>query len=67
MLNNDPLSNVRNTDWHDFYIQTTDLYLCDETTILAAHGEAPTEVAKAYVYGIYESRKRVSLLSGARF
>ena len=67
MLNNDPLSNVKNTNWHDFYIETTDLYLCDEPTIVLAHDEAPTEAAKAYIYGIYESRKRISLLSGTRF
>lgn len=67
MLNGDPLSNVKNTNWHEFYIQNTDLYLCDERTIENAHEEAPTEVAKAYIYGIYESRRRNSVLAGTHF
>lgn len=67
MLNHDPLMNLVNTDWHEFYIQNTDLYLCDQNTLEDAHEEAPTEIAKAYIYGIYESRKRNSVLAGTHF
>ena len=67
MLNHDPLMNLVDTDWHQIYIESTDLYICDKKIIEDAHHEAPTEVAKAYVYGIYESRKRAAYLTGNGF
>ncbi|MFZ6772882.1 hypothetical protein ACO0LB_09195 [Undibacterium sp. SXout7W] len=67
MLTHDPLMNLANTDWHDIYIENTDLYICDEKTIADAHAEAPTDIARAYIYGIYESRKRNSVLAGTHF
>lgn len=60
----DPLADVTNTNWHQAYIENSDLYLCSQSIIEQAHAEAPTAAARGYIYGICESRRRMALLAG---
>lgn len=60
----DPLADVIDTDWHQSFIENCDLYLCSRGVIEQAHAEAPTAAAKAYIFGICESRRRLALMSG---
>jgi hypothetical protein len=59
----DPLNNLSKTDWYFHFIETQDLYLCDQSTLDAAISEAPTPAAAGYVFGIQESRLRAQNLT----
>ena len=60
----DPLHNLANTDWYVQFIEESDLYLCDQSTLNSAIAEAPTAAAAGYLYGIRESRLRAQILNG---
>lgn len=67
MNKHDPLNNVKNTTWYERFIENADLYICDKQIIEQAHEEAPNNIVKAYIFGIFESRQRTAILSGANF
>ena len=63
----DPLETVKNTDWFEIFIENTDLYLCSKQKLISAIKKAPTPEVQGYVFGIFESRQRMAILTGQRF